>query len=627
MEGAASSQSALLFTMGMSAYLGFLHAWLWRRADPAHVWVAIWCFLAVAYQGSRLVQFHAVDAQVAVSASRATFAFAPLLVASLACFARTLQERPLSRFALAVFAPSLAMAILALATPLFVPGRTEVRVDWFGESYLGTVVSPVAAILVPMIAAAIAYVVHSVLRSPWLRRRERVVLLGSLGVYAAMGVASVFSAMRWVPIPTTAEFGPIVVALGLNYLLVHRHRRLQDRLVQMVDERTTRLAQSEARYRELVENAPMGVLACDASGQLTAINRRLLEIMGSPQRPEEVQCNLLESPALIRAGVADVLRRSMEADSVVASEHRYTSEWDVAVDIRLTAAPLHGSQGELTGALGMVEDIGERKALEGRLRQSQRLESVGQLAAGLAHEINNPLAYVRANLTLLQKEWEGLRQSLPTRNGEEPIEEGEALIEESLEGVDRVAGIVRDMRDFSRAADEDRSPCDLDALAESAVRMATTWRRADTRIEEHYGKPPPVPGAAGQLRQVLLNLIVNALQAVGRGGRISLTTGREGEHAVVRIEDDGCGIREEHMERLFDPFFTTKPAGEGTGLGLYVSYEIVRSHGGEIRVESEEGRGATFELRLPLSEKASAEAAADGLASADRGRDGAASPQ
>jgi signal transduction histidine kinase len=200
---------------------------------------------------------------------------------------------------------------------------------------------------------------------------------------------------------------------------------------------------------------------------------------------------------------------------------------------------------------------------------------------------------------MLRKEWETLRLRAGPGPGE-PCDEGQALIEESLEGVERVAGIVRDMRDFSRGADGERGPCDLNAVVEGSVRMASTSRHGGTRVEERYGEIPPVPGAEGQLRQVALNLIVNALQAVEPGGRVVVTTFAEHAHVVLRVEDDGCGIREEHLERLFDPFFTTKPAGEGTGLGLYVSYEIVRSHGGEIRVHAEPGRGASFEVRLPL---------------------------
>ena len=124
------------------------------------------------------------------------------------------------------------------------------------------------------------------------------------------------------------------------------------------------------------------------------------------------------------------------------------------------------------------------------------------------------------------------------------------------------------------------------------------------RIDREFGEVPRVRGSSNQLHQVFLNLLVNAMQAVGERGSIRLETTVAGDVAVVRVRDDGPGIGDEVMERLFEPFFTTKPVGEGTGLGLYVSYEIIRNHGGEIRVESTEGAGATFEVRLPIDEGA-----------------------
>ncbi|MDX1650209.1 MAG: hypothetical protein R3263_10180, partial [Myxococcota bacterium] len=190
---AVSSHSALFFTMGMSAYLGVLHAWLWRRTDPAHLWVAGWCLLAVGYQASRWVQFQAEEPQVAVAAARTTLAVAPLLVASLVCFARTLEERPVAPFAAGVLGAASVLALLSLATPLMVPGRVDPRIDWFGRPYLGAPVSGFALVLVPAIAAAVVYVLRVLLRTPRLHGRERGVLLACLGVYAAMGLASILS--------------------------------------------------------------------------------------------------------------------------------------------------------------------------------------------------------------------------------------------------------------------------------------------------------------------------------------------------------------------------------------------------------------------------------------------------
>ena len=255
--------------------------------------------------------------------------------------------------------------------------------------------------------------------------------------------------------------------------------------------------------------------------------------------------------------------------------------------------------------------VAERTRLQERLRQSQKLEAVGQLAAGLAHEINNPMSYVRSNLHILRQEWDALRSKisavdvLATAGGS--LEDFQELIDESLEGVDRTIAIVKDVREFSHfgggAASAGEEIADLPDLVEGAVRVASARANPDIVFEREFGACRPVAGNPNQLRQVLVNLIVNAVQAVGDDGHIRLVTGSDGGDSWVRIEDDGPGMTEETRERLFDPFFTTKPVGEGTGLGLYVSYEIVQNHGGHIAVQSEPGVGTCFEVRLPVHEE------------------------
>ncbi len=245
----------------------------------------------------------------------------------------------------------------------------------------------------------------------------------------------------------------------------------------------------------------------------------------------------------------------------------------------------------------------ERAALEERLRQVQKVEAIAQLAAGLAHEINNPMAYVRTNLNLLRADWDVLRKELegqgdPARAGR--LAECDDLLAESAEGVDRTIAIVRDVRDFAHGGGAPAEPVDLEEVVDEALRVAAAQAPPGVRLERRRGDVPLVPGSAGRLRQVVVNLVVNAIHATGAEGSVRVATERRGRHAQLCVEDDGPGIPPEIRARLFEPFFTTKPVGQGTGLGLYVSYEIVRSHGGEIRVDSEPGRGARFEVRLPL---------------------------
>jgi signal transduction histidine kinase len=245
----------------------------------------------------------------------------------------------------------------------------------------------------------------------------------------------------------------------------------------------------------------------------------------------------------------------------------------------------------------------ERAVLEEKLRQVQKLEAIAQLAAGLAHEINNPMAYVRTNLNVLRSDWDELRKELEAQGDSSRslrLAECDDLLAESAEGVDRTIAIVRDVRDLAHGANAAAEPFDLDEVVDEALRVAGAQAGPGVRIERVAGALPTLRGSAGRLRQVVLNLVVNAIHAVGAQGVVRVTTELRGRQALMRVEDDGPGIDPDVRARLFEPFFTTKPVGQGTGLGLYVSYEIVRAHGGEIRVDSEPGRGSRFEVRLPL---------------------------
>jgi PAS domain S-box-containing protein len=596
MDPLYSTQTTLLLAMGMSAYVGLLHLWYARGRWGPHGWVAAWSLVAVAFQAARLVQLHTSDPLVAVIAARCYAAMGPLLVGSLCAFVHSLSGRRASRpQALAFLAANVVLSLAIMGTDVFVSARTYPEQDWFGASFFSVQVEPAMLVLPAYMFAACVWIVRPIRQSPELTPAERGALLTSLGLYATMGVFSVASSLDWITTPGMAEYGPVVLGTCLSFLLVHRQRRLEDSLQSLVEARTAALAASESRSRSLIENAPIGIFACDRQGHVTMRNPRLHEIMGKPPGSEEP----LGSQVL--AGMRQCLTRG----EVISGEVRYTSSWGKTADIRVVLAPLRGESGDVTGGLGLVEDVSERRTLEEGLRRSQKLESIGQLAAGIAHEINNPMAFVRTNLAVLREEWLALKKQVNGDGREAALQERfaecESLIDESLEGIERTIAIARDMREFAHSGNDPRGPLDLNQVVEGCVRVAGAHRTRPTRIEEAYGQLPPVWGSAGQLRQVFLNLIVNALDVVGPEGCIRIESALEGEHAVVRVRDDGCGILPEHRERLFDPFFTTKPAGEGTGLGLYISHQIVRGHGGEITVESTPGQGASFEVRLPLA--------------------------
>jgi len=610
MDPLLSSQTTLLLAIGMSAYVGLLHLWYTRHWRDPHLWVGLWSMGAVASQTGRLVQLHTQDPLVAVAAAHFYAGMAPLLIASLCGFARSLSARPFARRRVGAFAAgNLALSLAIVGTDWFLTHETSATRDWFGASYIGVTGRVTMLVLPSYMAWACVWVLRELHRSSELASAERAALLASLGLYAAMGFSSVASSVGWIDSPGAAEYGPVVLGVGLSLLLVHRRRRLEDSLQSLVDARTTELAASESRYRGLIENAPIGIFACDPLGRINTRNPRLFEILGKPPGATGTGDNVLTHPLGIAAGVAETVRTCLSRGEVITAEHRYTSSWGRTADVRLIVAPIRGVSGAITGALGLVEDVSDRRTLEEGLRRSQKLESVGQLAAGIAHEINNPMAFVRTNLAILREEWHALKKELASNEPAlaERFSECEALIDESLEGIERTIAIARDMREFAHSGGIDRAAIDINQLVEGCVRFASPHCKGATRIDERYAALPPVWGSAGQLRQVFVNLLVNALQAVGQVGTVRIETTLAGEQAVVRVSDDGTGVLPEHLDRLFDPFFTTKPAGEGTGLGLYVSHEIVRGHGGEITVSSTPGQGASFEVRLPLSSEDGAE--------------------
>jgi signal transduction histidine kinase len=250
------------------------------------------------------------------------------------------------------------------------------------------------------------------------------------------------------------------------------------------------------------------------------------------------------------------------------------------------------------------------------LVQTEKLASLGRLAAGVAHEINNPVAYVTNNLVVLRRDMQAALAALDAHRRGDPaaaakVEKAADLdyfrqtfartCDKTLEGLHRVRDIVKNLRDFARLDEAEFKEADLNAAVASSVEIvAHQAREKGVRVETAAEPLPPVLCHPGKVNQVLLNLLVNAIQATEPGGGVTVRTRPDPGGVVVEVTDDGCGIRPEHRSKLFEPFFTTKPVGQGTGLGLSVSFGIVRDHGGAIDVESEVGRGSTFRVRLPL---------------------------
>lgn len=334
-----------------------------------------------------------------------------------------------------------------------------------------------------------------------------------------------------------------------------------------------------------------GVALLHPDGSIRRCNEGLARLTG--RGVEELQGRPVEEllPELPRSQIASV--------EDVETELRPAQGEPVPVSV--SSSLLRDADGSPLGAVLAIHELREVTALRSRLVTSGRLAAVGELAAGIAHEIGNPISFVRANLRQLRRHWQTLEEALEKAGVDTALEqvarEGQELLAEAAEGVERMAGIVRDVGSFSHAGGGRPEPADLNQLVDSAVGVAAL--SFSVVVERCFAALPPVPCDPQKLKQVFLNLLLNALHAVGDYGRIRLVTQDQGDWVSVRVEDDGPGIPEDAIDRVFDPFFTTRPA-EGVGLGLAHCYEIVHAHGGNISVSSKSGQGATFEVRLPV---------------------------
>jgi len=341
--------------------------------------------------------------------------------------------------------------------------------------------------------------------------------------------------------------------------------------------------------REILETLPDGVALVHPDGRVRSANARLATLTG--MTVGELDGVRLEE-RLQGWDPTDVPEGS-ELECELTGKH-------ATAPVAVAWSPLRDKRGLDLGRVVVVRDIAELVDLRRRLVTSGRLAAVGALAAGIAHEINNPIAYVGSNLGTLREYWSELAKfARPGSPGlDELVGDGEELVEECVEGVRRVELIVHDVKGFSHASGDSRALLDVNQLIDSALRVVGP-QLGNTRIESSYGSVPFVRVSGRRLQQVVLNLLVNAAHAVEHEGTVKVTTTAHDGWLDLVVADDGCGIEPNVLERVFDPFFTTKRVGEGTGLGLAICYQIVRDHEGEISLESTPGVGTRVLVRLP----------------------------
>jgi PAS domain S-box-containing protein len=508
---------------------------------------------------------------------------APLGLETLRALQPALRE-PLRRWSAVGWALSLSAAGAAASTGLCIAGVRAAPWGWTPVAAPGAWIAMAASCVAPAVAGVAWWRRAGPVSTPDLPRNA-CVEWAVAATFTVCVLAELLAPALRLPLPRLAG-APVAAWGAATFWGVYRVR------APIFDPRSF--------AREILETLPVGVLLVRLDGRIRFTNRVVGELSGFAPREligmplEQLLCDAPESPAFAE-------------DERAQDLHRRDGE---LVPVSVSETDLRDDLGDQLGSILLVRDQREVVSLRGRLVTSARLAAVGQLAAGIAHEINNPISYVRSNLALLERHWDalaaGAAEAAPDAAVERALDEGPELIHECLEGAERVVSIVRDVGGFSRSGGVTLQTADVAELLDAAVRVAAPQLRPRAAIERHYGQAPLVACLPQELMQVFLNLLLNACQALGERGTIRLYAERHGDRVEVRVEDDGCGIAPADVERVFDPFFTTKPVGQGTGLGLAISRQIVEKHGGTIDVHSEIGRGTSFRVRLPAQAAAGA---------------------
>lgn len=376
-------------------------------------------------------------------------------------------------------------------------------------------------------------------------------------------------------------------AVTMRKKLEKKLRGYADRLEHTVEERTKKLKLSERKYRDLVENSNDAIFALNSRGRFTFLNRKMEEVTG------------YNAKELLGRHFGDILtpksaeraiknfNKAMKGEHIPVYEMEWLTKNGEKKIIEVSGSSVYRGS-KIVGRQIIARDITEKKRLEEKLAQSEKLASIGKLAAGVAHEINNPLANISIYAELLQLDLKG--------NGSNNEKIG-IIIEEAR----RASKIIKNLLEFSRQSHLEISEVDVNSLILKCISLfEQRFKAGKVKVTKQLATETPyLLGDADQLTQVFINMFNNALHAMPDGGRLKVESESTVSEILIRISDNGVGIEDRDKERIFDPFFTTKGIGDGAGLGLSVSLGIVQKHNGTIEVESEKGRGTTFIIRLP----------------------------
>jgi two-component system NtrC family sensor kinase len=445
-----------------------------------------------------------------------------------------------------------------------------------------------------------------------------------------------------------------VLALRLN----RSHRGLRDLLEAQISEfrQTERaLRESEVFYHSLVESLPQSILRKDLQGRFTFCNRNFSKELGLTPEQVKGKDDFDFFPSELAAKYREDDAAVIEAGLPLEAVERHMTPSGHIIYVQVTKSPLYDASGRVIGIQGIFWDVTGRKRAEEQLQaqnlllqemaeserqahedlkkaqshlvQSEKLAGLGQMVAGVAHEINNPLSFVGNNVAVLQRDLGEMIATLNLyREGEDALEAARPdlveqvreirdradldystenlprLLNRTRDGLGRIQQIVKDLRVFARLDEGALNDVDLNEGVLSTIGIIQGHaKKKDVEVQTDLAPLPSVSCFAAKINQVVMNLVMNAIDACEEGGKVVIRTRPEDDDDSVRLDviDSGCGIDPIICERIFDPFFTTKPVGVGTGLGLSISYGIIQDHGGTIEVESEPGEGARFTVRLP----------------------------
>ncbi len=357
-------------------------------------------------------------------------------------------------------------------------------------------------------------------------------------------------------------------------------------------QRAKELARLKEFNENIIESINVGVMVINLHGRITNWNGALEEIYGL-KREQAIGRRITEvfQPEMLRA-LRELMARSewQRGEPVNVYKFRAHSADGRDLTLNISLAALQTKTSEVEGKLIAIEDVTERVSLEEQMQQTDKLSSIGLLAAGVAHEVNTPLAGISSYSQMLM-------QQIPETDPRHQ------LLEKIHRQTSRASSIVNNLLNFSRVSDSRYVPVDINRVIDDTIQLLEAqFRNTEIEVVRRYADDLPLaPGDAPKLQQVLMNMILNGRDAMPQGGRMEISTAAGDDSVVISIRDTGVGIAPQHLAKIYDPFFTTKQIGKGTGLGLAVSYGIIRDHGGHIDVESKLGEGTLFRITLPHS--------------------------